>query len=663
MAQNSAFPMGSPVGCSSGRTRSDRLQQEEVDNERAIRRKIRDLLSAQKEVHSEDDCTDSDSGYAVDDAMDDGVQSEDEAVDRQKEMELTAKVLLEKVERLKRERMALEQKWSAKSSGDALCGGGTMSTTAMMEREMGALRRRKENECESEWDSRDSERSDVDSIMSFSDNDRYSDHDRSGGDGEEEEDGVKTFAKLRKEQSQNLSRLERVYNARKSRNSASRRSSRRSQSGDDEKSETVDGQRPRTAPSGAPPRRRITIPEPFHFDSVDREKMDSESISKRRFREYLESIRKEEEYHLRFEFKAKAVPLSAVTTKMDKMVHGLKGKRVSSSKKASAVEPEEVFTAKKVPWFVKVKLYDAMMAEESTKRRDRIKQRADRLLSAAALPPRMRLYESAEQRTLKNKKMERIESEHFSECTFAPDIKHSVPDFESEHRKFQKQLLLRKEAKVPVLCKGFSFCDEDDRKLRQKRRAIKEAEEGTAAAAAEQKEDKALQRTLEDAQRRIRAMIANPPKIVPKSTRKFDESVAMKREKARKAAMDAFVLEEAVRNKEEKVRAKWKGVLEKHLVDNTATLQQQRLQSQREAAAAQRESALHWKRQKKAMMKRVAERPLLVQSRRMQMERQRAKKKALLLVHDSLQKAGITKFDDFFDQNELEQLQKIKGRS
>ena len=62
-------------------------------------------------------------------------------------------------------------------------------------------------------------------------------------------------------------------------------------------------------------------------------------------------------------------------------------------------------------------------------------------------------------------------------------------------------------------------------------------------------------------------------------------------------------------------------------------------------------------------MKRVAERPLLVEEGRMKMERERAKKKALLLVHESLENAGITNFSDFFDENELEQIQKIKQRS
>ena len=466
----------------------------------------------------------------------------------------------------------------------------------------------------------------------------------------------------------NLVRLERVYNARK------QRSRRKSQGTDDEKEEisehrlTADSisrishdSRPQSAPSqqSARRRRRITIPKPFQFEQRAKMQHTKPSISKRRFREYMDELQKEEEFHLNFEFKANAVPLSAVTTKMHG-VHGLKGKtsKTANSTRSCTQNENGVFTAKKVPWFVKVKLYDAMKEEENTKRKERIKARADRLLSVSSLPPRMQLYETKENRTVRKMKIKEIKREHFKEYTFTPDINHIVPDFEREHEKFQKQLALRKQSKMPIKPEGFSFCDRDEEEQRRKQQETKPLDTAT-----EETEEEQLQRKLEVTQRKIRAMIANPPKIIPKSTRKFDESVAMKRRKERKQERDAFVFEEGIRKKQIAIKAKWKGVLEKHLVDNSSTLEQKRLQSQREAAEAQRENAMHWKRQKKEMMKRVAERPLLVEEGRMKMERERAKKKALLLVHESLVNAGITNFSDFFDENELEQIQKIKQRS
>lgn len=161
-----------------------------MDREKEIRRKIRDLLRKRdktKSTDSEDDSTESESESEYEDSE----ESEDEEIDRQKEMELTAKLLVEKVERLKRERMELEQKWNGHQSNHR--NNRTRSTTAMMEKEMNILRK-KTMESDSEYESTDG--SDLDSIMSFSDNDRYSDH-----NSDTEEAGVKTFAKLRKEQS------------------------------------------------------------------------------------------------------------------------------------------------------------------------------------------------------------------------------------------------------------------------------------------------------------------------------------------------------------------------------------------------------------------------------------------------------------------------------
>ena len=162
------------------------------------------------------------------------------------------------------------------------------------------------------------------------------------------------------------------------------------------------------------------------------------------------------------------------------------------------------------------------------------------------------------------------------------------------------------------------------------------------------------------AQRKIRAMIGNPTKIIPKSTRKFDESVAMKRERERQRERESMAKKQEIQRKEMKMKQKWKGQIQRVTVDNTKALEQKRLQCQREAAAAQRANALHWKRQKKAIMKRVAERPLLVEMDRAKMEEQRAKKKAIVAVQKSLDTAGVSDTDAFFDQNERELIQNMK---
>ena len=60
-------------------------------------------------------------------------------------------------------------------------------------------------------------------------------------------------------------------------------------------------------------------------------------------------------------------------------------------------------------------------------------------------------------------------------------------------------------------------------------------------------------------------------------------------------------------------------------------------------------------------MKRVEKRPLLVQRERMEFEKARAQRKALYLVKKSLEKAGITDIQQFFSEQELNQLNVSKN--
>ena len=71
-----------------------------------------------------------------------------------------------------------------------------------------------------------------------------------------------------------------------------------------------------------------------------------------------------------------------------------------------------------------------MQEEQNTKRKERIKYRAKKLLSKSSLPPRMQLYETKDNQKLKRQKMRKIKKEHYKEYTFHPKVKHHVPDFE-----------------------------------------------------------------------------------------------------------------------------------------------------------------------------------------------------------------------------------------
>ena len=553
---------------------------------------------------------------------------------KQKQMELTHKLLQERVEKLKAERLQLESSWNADKY--------QLSSTKMMEQEMNAMHRAN-HESESEHD--DSDDGSIDSIMTFSDNDGNVESD------DEAEVGIRTLSHLRKKQTSNLARIERKYNLK---DSKPKRRKQKEQSN-----------RPKTAPirhedtHDKSIKQKITIPKPFQFDERDKHKeLKEESISKRKFREYIESLQNEEDYHLNLQFKANPVPLHTVTSKMNN-VHGLKGKKVKKVSDDDS-KSQEQFTAKEVPWFVKVKLFDAMKKEENTKRKDRIRYRANKLLSKSSLPPRMKLYENKKNKKIQKQKMKQIKREHFKEYTFQPKINHNVPDFKKEQRKFQRQLQSLKQSKPSVKSGGFSFCEKDEAKLRQQNAQKKKKKKKKANMSGKSDEQIEIENKLKETQRKIKWMIANPPKIIPKSTKKFDAAVQSKKDNQRKQAMMKFLYEEEYRKKDNMMKSKWKGVLNKHLVDNSSELEKKRIAAQREAKESQKENAANWKRFKKEMRERVKNRPLLVEEERIKMEQERAKKKSLILVFESLKQSGIQKFDDFFDETELEKLQKMK---
>eukprot|EP01083_Nonionella_stella_P298443 1012983_1 len=589
-----------------------------------IRHKIKHLFSTKHETDSDDDETDDDQDMNI------------------KQMELTQKLLKLKVNRLKQERLELEESWNTKKP--------KLNTASLIQHQI-------RNESDSEYDSHDGDSDSVGSIMTFSDNDgANSDYD----DMNDNEDTSHTLSQLRKKQTVHLTHIEDVYHRLRDKCYKS-----------ELETPSVHSRRPRTAPTKSKRKYSITIPKPFAFDKRD-ENVETESISKRKLREYLESIKQEEDYHLNFEFKANPIPLHTVTRRI-KAVHGLKGKKPARKNRFSIFQPpskqsktendpDKPFTAKTVPWFVTVKLYDAMKEEENTKRKERIRDRANKLLSESSLPKRMQLHENKENVKKKKQKMKRIKKEHYKNCTFQPKINHNVPDFQKEQQKFQKRLQDLKQSKQLVKTESFSFCDKDEEKKRQKLKQEHEAKKRRKDNGYDPNHEQAkIEKKLKETQKKIKYMIANPPKIIPKSTKKFDDAVQMKRDNEQKQQMAKFLLEQEIKTKKRKIKTKWKGILTKHLVDNTAELKKRRQQSQRESIEAQKENARHWRRQKKKMMERVRARPLLVEESRMKIERERAKKKALLLVKESLTKAGITKLDDFFDESEIEQLHKMRA--
>jgi len=69
-----------------------------------------------------------------------------------------------------------------------------------------------------------------------------------------------------------------------------------------------------------------------------------------------------------------------------------------------------------------------------------------------------------------------------------------------------------------------------------------------------------------------------------------------------------------------------------------------------------RDQARTYRKTVKLMQARVKQRPLLIETHRQDLERVKARRKALLGIKESLEASGITDYKRFFDEDELEDL-------
>ncbi|XP_019404753.1 PREDICTED: protein FAM161A isoform X1 [Crocodylus porosus] len=108
------------------------------------------------------------------------------------------------------------------------------------------------------------------------------------------------------------------------------------------------------------------------------------------------------------------------------------------------------FKAKPVPKSVYSPDVNDKLKEEELYREIRIRMRAEELLRNSSLP-NSRLADKADSKQKKQKRTEQKELVH------KPRIKTKVPNFETLHQKFQKQLLQQKHVKHITVCKPFNL--------------------------------------------------------------------------------------------------------------------------------------------------------------------------------------------------------------
>ncbi|XP_029449556.1 protein FAM161A [Rhinatrema bivittatum] len=230
---------------------------------------------------------------------------------------------------------------------------------------------------------------------------------------------------------------------------------------------------------------KITIPAPFQMTIREAKKKQQKVKSKLEI-EMENSLRRkqlEEEAECQKKFRANPVPASIFLPLYHEIMERNEERRkfvkerskeilLASQKPFQFIEREEqkkemkklqledllapkikpnIFKAKPIPKSVYSPAVSDRLKEEDLYRAIRIQMRAQELLQSS-VPPSM-LASRSHSGKRKSKCFEPKD-----ELNQKPQINLRVPDFEVLHRKFQKQLFKRKDAKQNTVCEPFSLC-------------------------------------------------------------------------------------------------------------------------------------------------------------------------------------------------------------
>eukprot|EP01022_Parablepharisma_sp_SALTPOND_P024520 TRINITY_DN54511_c0_g1_i1.p3 TRINITY_DN54511_c0_g1~~TRINITY_DN54511_c0_g1_i1.p3 ORF type:complete len:384 (-),score=63.42 TRINITY_DN54511_c0_g1_i1:6055-7206(-) len=207
---------------------------------------------------------------------------------------------------------------------------------------------------------------------------------------------------------------------------------------------------------------KITIPKPFSFER--REK------AKKKVAKQLSPVHEEKPQH----FVANPIPVSTLLPKYEMIVAQNEARRLEVKqasyamakarekpfsfyerdkekfmRKGEEVIAEDVkpFKAKPVPPEVTVQLYEQMTREKEKAREERIKKRAEDLLTGSKLPPRMELDQS------KGRPKKKLEESY----PFRPEPARAIPDFQRQHEEFEKALEKHRKERQATVVEPFEF--------------------------------------------------------------------------------------------------------------------------------------------------------------------------------------------------------------
>eukprot|EP00826_Nyctotherus_ovalis_P034408 TRINITY_DN2865_c0_g1_i1.p1 TRINITY_DN2865_c0_g1~~TRINITY_DN2865_c0_g1_i1.p1 ORF type:complete len:331 (+),score=105.89 TRINITY_DN2865_c0_g1_i1:76-1068(+) len=206
------------------------------------------------------------------------------------------------------------------------------------------------------------------------------------------------------------------------------------------------------------------------------------SIRQKKLEEIIEEKVLEEENMLHHQFKANAVPLSTKEPRYEILKRRDEARRDEIKKSSVAATkareqpfsfyerdkdfyvkralvleenvPDEIrnhkpFKAAPIPWSVSTLLFTEMMGKEENEREERIKKRSKETASQSKLPPRMEMHE-------RSKKPSLIPSSDLK-FSFRPEVTQRAPDFERQHKVFERALEKHKKKKKATVPQPFEF--------------------------------------------------------------------------------------------------------------------------------------------------------------------------------------------------------------
>eukprot|EP01006_Ploeotia_vitrea_P035030 TRINITY_DN65831_c7_g2_i2.p1 TRINITY_DN65831_c7_g2~~TRINITY_DN65831_c7_g2_i2.p1 ORF type:complete len:845 (+),score=440.87 TRINITY_DN65831_c7_g2_i2:341-2536(+) len=452
---------------------------------------------------------------------------------------------------------------------------------------------------------------------------------------------------------------------------------------------------------------RTTIPQTFSFAKDASATMTStggsvgdssasptkKSLTKEKFEQYLAELKRREEEPLQFTFRANPVPPSTLLPKYEKLMKQQEERRRQVREKSKEItkKNERPFSfyerdqqalrnrrarleaRENEAQIMREQLLQQIRQEEEelqrryahiADREERVKKLAADKLKKSQLPKRMaesqRKDKSENDSNAGNQDKKKDGQQGGSEKEQEEVIfrANKVPDFRALQRKFADQLAKRKEAAAAKLKKTkhreFRLGSLPSHKERQEARAAERAAEE-----AKQREEEERARTAKykkgKKKKKKKPLYKRNNAPAHGTTAKWERLLEFKKQQKRKEEQELMRKEQEERERQARMQ-KMRVRLGPHLRSIKQDIRESQERQIKQRRRAMREQAKRYAAARDAMMAKVASRPLLIEFDQREKERVAQRRKALLAIKASLDEAGISDYQRYFNQEELDDL-------